>query len=148
MPGRRPMNEPDGRSCVPLAELVATLSLGTDLGLGQPMEHVLRQCLIALRLSERFGRDEAQRRGGSYSGLLAWVGCFTDAYEQAKWFGDDIAMKADSYEVSGSGIGYLLGHIGLGKSWTERIRLGVTFLGDGRRAILSMLENHYLATDE
>src|SRR5436190_687569 len=31
-----------------LAELVAALSLGIDLGFGQPMEHVLRQCLIAL----------------------------------------------------------------------------------------------------
>jgi HD-GYP domain-containing protein (c-di-GMP phosphodiesterase class II) len=112
------------------------------------MEHVLRQCLIALRLSERFGFDEAQRQVVYYSGLLAWVGCFTDAYEQAKWFGDDIVLKADSFVVNGSGIGYLLGHIGMGKSWTERIRLGVTFLGDGRRAILSMLENHYLATDE
>jgi HD-GYP domain-containing protein (c-di-GMP phosphodiesterase class II) len=142
------MSEPSGRSNVRLAELVATLSLGTDLGLGQPMEHVLRQCLIALRLSERFGFDEAQRQVVYYSGLLAWVGCFTDAYEQAKWFGDDIALKADSYVMDGSGIGYLLGHIGLGKSWTERIRLGVTFLGDGRRAIVSMLENHYLATDE
>ena len=47
------MNDPDPRSPVRLAELVATLSLGTDLGLGQPMEHVLRQCLIALRLGER-----------------------------------------------------------------------------------------------
>jgi HD-GYP domain-containing protein (c-di-GMP phosphodiesterase class II) len=142
------MSEPVDRSSIRLAELVATLSLGTDLGLGQPMEHVLRQCLIALRLSERFGFDEAQRRVVYYSGLLAWVGCFTDAHEQAKWFGDDIALKADGFEATGSGIGYLLGHIGLGKSWTERIRLGVSFLGDGRRAILSMLENHYLATDE
>src|SRR5206468_8221146 len=40
---------------VRLAELVATLSLGIDLGFGQPMEHVLRQCLIALRLAERVG---------------------------------------------------------------------------------------------
>lgn len=141
------MDESGRGSSVRLAELVATLSLGTDLGLGQPMEHVLRQCLIALRLGERFGFDEAQRQVLYYSGLLAWVGCFTDAYEQAKWFGDDIALKADGYEVSGSGIGYLLGHIGAGKSWTERVRLGVTFLGDGRRAILGMLENHYLATD-
>jgi hypothetical protein len=30
-----------------LAELVAALSLGIDLGFGQPTEHVLRQCLIA-----------------------------------------------------------------------------------------------------
>ena len=48
---------------VRLAELVAALSLGIDLGFGQPMEHVLRQCLIALRLAERVGLDE-QRAGG------------------------------------------------------------------------------------
>jgi hypothetical protein len=39
------------RAQVRLAELVAALSLGIDLGFGQPMEHVLRQCLIALRLA-------------------------------------------------------------------------------------------------
>ncbi|MGZ6545506.1 MAG: hypothetical protein ACXVEI_09370 [Actinomycetota bacterium] len=37
------------------AELLAVLSLGADLGLGQPMEHVLRECLIAMRLGERIG---------------------------------------------------------------------------------------------
>ncbi len=37
---------------VRLAELVAALSLGIDLGFGQPMEHVLRQCLIAPRVPE------------------------------------------------------------------------------------------------
>jgi hypothetical protein len=30
------------RAAVRLAELVAALSLGVDLGFGQPMEHVLR----------------------------------------------------------------------------------------------------------
>jgi len=77
------------------AELVATLSLGTDLGFGQPMEHVLRQCLPALRLGERVGLGEGEREVTYYSGLLAWVGCHVDAYEQAKWFGDDIALKAE-----------------------------------------------------
>ena len=48
---------------VRLAELVATLSLGTDLGLGQPMEHVIRQTLIALRMSELLGLDRVRARG-------------------------------------------------------------------------------------
>ena len=74
----------------PRRELVATLSLGTDLGLGQPMEHMIRACLIALRLGESFGLSEAERQTVYYSGLLAWVGCHTDAYEQAKWFGDEL----------------------------------------------------------
>ena len=80
---------------VRLAELVATLSLGTDLGLGLPMEHVIRLTLISLRLADLLGLDESVRGEAYYSGLLAWVGCHTDAYEQAKWFGDDIALKRE-----------------------------------------------------
>ena len=48
---------PASRQTVRLAELVALLSLGTDLGLGQPMEHMIRACLIALRMAERLGLD-------------------------------------------------------------------------------------------
>src|ERR1044072_5852241 len=88
--------EPD-RANVRLSELVAALSLGVDLGFGQPMEHVLRQCLIALRLSDRLGLDQATRADVYYTALLINVGCHTDAHEQAKWFGDDIAVKADKY---------------------------------------------------
>ena len=83
------------RARVTLAELLAVLSLATDLGMGQPMEHVLRQCLIALRLAERLGLDEDEREVVYYSALVAWVGCHVDAYEQAKWFGDDTALKTD-----------------------------------------------------
>src|SRR4051794_15703496 len=83
---------------VRLAELVAALSLGIDLGFGQPMEHVLRQCLIALRLAEELGVDEEQRAVVYYTALLINVGCHSDAHEQAKWFGDDIALKSIKYD--------------------------------------------------
>ncbi len=55
--GRSGVGEID-RAQVRLAELVGALSLGIDLGFGQPMEHVLRQCLIALAA----GRGRAARR--------------------------------------------------------------------------------------
>src|SRR5215217_6679016 len=84
---------------VRLAELIAAISLGTDLGMGQPMEHVLRQSLIALRLAEQLDLDEPTRGVVYYVSLLAWVGCHVDAYEQAKWFGDDVALKADARHV-------------------------------------------------
>ncbi len=63
------------------------------------MEHVIRQTLIALRMSERLGLDESEHAAVYYAGLLAWVGCHTDAYEKAKWFGDDIAVKADLFHI-------------------------------------------------
>ena len=39
-----------------------------------------------------------------YVGLIAWVGCHIDAYEQAKWFGDDMALKADVAHVDMVGL--------------------------------------------
>jgi hypothetical protein len=65
-------NRSDGEP-VRLAELVAALSLGIDLGFGQPMEHVLRQCLIALRLAEAMGLREEQRAAVYYTALLLTV---------------------------------------------------------------------------
>jgi hypothetical protein len=46
------------------AEIVAALSLGIDLGFGQPMEHVLRQCQISLRIADDLGLDDQQGLSG------------------------------------------------------------------------------------
>ena len=144
----------DADAPVRRAELVALLSLGTDLGLGQPMEHMIRACLIALRLAERVGLDDAERGVVYYSGLLAWVGCHTDAYEQAKWLGDDLSVKSDThYEYdfgkAGPAAAFLLKHIGgAGSPLLQRARIGMRFMGDGRRALAALAENHYLATDD
>jgi hypothetical protein len=80
-------------SQVRLAELVASLSLATDLGLGQPMEHILRSCVLGLRIAEDVGLDESERAVVYYVALLAWLGCHADSHEQAAWFGDDIALR-------------------------------------------------------
>src|SRR4051794_31921200 len=124
-----------------LAELLATLSLGTDLGMGQPMEHVLRQLLIALRLAERLGLADAERRVVYYVSLLSWVGCHVDAYEQAKWFGDDTVLKGDFRQVD-------FGNPLPTAAFLERAQVGNAFVADGRRAVEEMIENHWLATNE
>jgi hypothetical protein len=139
---------------VRLAELVALLSLGTDLGLGQPMEHMIRACLIALRLGERLGLAESERGVVYYSGLLAWVGCHTDAYEQAKWFGDDMTLKSDAhyhYDMGrvGPAISFVVRHVGgPERSLAARARVGIALIGDRLRVLKALAENHYRATDE
>ena len=123
---------------VRLAELVAALSLGVDLGFGQPMEHVLRQCLIALRLAERLGLDEETRASVYYTALLVNVGCHSDAHEQAKWFGDDIALKATKYDARhrqpASALPRSSGCVGAGNPPLHRLRVGLEFarLGSAR----------------
>src|SRR5579885_3156868 len=52
------------------AEIVAAFSLATDLGLGQPMEHVLRSWIIATRLGEHLGVEADQRANLYYVATL------------------------------------------------------------------------------
>src|SRR4051812_44545804 len=128
-----------------LAELVAALSLGIDLGFGQPMEHVLRQCLIALRLAERLGLDEDERAVVYYTALLINVGCHTDAHEQAKWFGDDIELKADKYEYDLRSVRMApagTGRRGAGTPPMHRFRVGLEFALSGHREVDGMIEHH------
>jgi HD-GYP domain-containing protein (c-di-GMP phosphodiesterase class II) len=126
------------------------LSLGADLGMGQPMEHGLRQSLVALRLAERLGLDDETRGVVFYVSLIAWVGCHVDAYEQAKWFGDDLALKADTRRADMASMpakALVLSHLGAGRSLLERARLGIRFVGDGLRPG-EAIENHSLATNQ
>ncbi len=128
-----------------LAELVAALSLGVDLGFGQPMEHVLRQCLIALRLAERIGLDDEARLVVYYTALLINVGCHSDAHEQAKWFGDDIALKATKYayeQRSLAGAAAALRLVGSGNPPLHRFRVGLEFTLGGRRELNGMINGH------
>ncbi|MDP9134179.1 MAG: LuxR family transcriptional regulator, partial [Actinomycetota bacterium] len=133
------------RTHVRLAELVAALSLGIDLGFGQPMEHVLRQCLIALRLADRLDLPERERVAVYYTALLVNVGCHTDAHEQAKWFGDDIALKAGKYDhelQSLRGAVATLRMVGAGNPPLQRVRVGVEFALSGRREVDDMISHH------
>jgi HD-GYP domain-containing protein (c-di-GMP phosphodiesterase class II) len=134
-----------GDQRVRLAELVAALSLGVDLGFGQPMEHVLRQCLIALRLAGCAGLGEQDRVSVYYTSLLVNVGCHADAHEQAKWFGDDIALKSGKYAHElGSVRGTLatMRLIGAGNPTLYRFRVGLEFAVSGHRELDGMISEH------
>ena len=46
----------------------------------------------------RSGSTTRTRAAVYYTALLVNVGCHSDAHEQAKWFGDDIALKSTKYD--------------------------------------------------
>ena len=121
---------------VRLAELVASLSLATDLGLGLPQEHVLRQTVIATRLARIAGLDEAAQADTFYVSMLAWVGCVADSHELTYWFGDDRKIRADSYRVDKAGLPMMrlmLAHIGTGAPALRRLTTIGRFLAGGYR---------------
>ena len=110
------------------------------------MEHVLRQTLIALRLAERAGLDQRARADVYYTALLVTVGCHADAYEQAKWFGDDIELKATKYGPHDArslrAVLQNVRRIGAGNPPLHRLRVGFAFALSGHREVEAMIMTH------
>ena len=150
MTSTAPAPKASGRdSGVSLAELIAAFSLSTDLGLGQPMEHVLRSWVIAARLGDHIGLDADDRGDLYYVAALAWVGCVADTPELAKWFGDDIAFRGDSRQIDLAGLpmfGFMLRHVGMGSPTLHRLRLSASFMVTGAKEVEHALLSHCLST--
>jgi HD-GYP domain-containing protein (c-di-GMP phosphodiesterase class II) len=91
------------------------------------------------------GLDEEQRAVVYYTALLINVGCHSDAHEQAKWFGDDIAVKSIKYDheprslrMAATGMRFL----GSGHAPLHRFRLGLEFALSGHREVDGMIAHH------
>ena len=113
------------------------------------MEHVLRSWRIAARLGEHVGLDDADRASLYFIAVLAWVGCVADTPEVARWFGDDIAFRGDSYQVELAGLpglAFMLGHAGAGAGGLHRLRLATTLVATGGKGIERGLLAHCLTT--
>ncbi len=78
-----------------LSELVAAISLATDLGTGQPLEHALRTCRLATQVADELGLDAATASDVYFVALLRFLGCTADAPEMAYYAGgDNVALVA------------------------------------------------------
>ncbi len=122
-----------------LVEIVAAFSLATDLGLGQPMEHGLRSCLIATRLAERLELDENERSSIYWVTLLAMVGCTAASHEMSEIFGDDIELRRGVYDVGPSQLAmprYLLARAGSDGGPLRRLHVGTALMRSGMKAVM------------
>jgi HD-GYP domain-containing protein (c-di-GMP phosphodiesterase class II) len=127
------------------AELLAALSVAIDLGLGQPAEHMLRSAIIATRIADRLGLDREQRDCTYYTALIMWIGCHADSHEYARWFGDDIAVRHDSYLVDWSGLPYLrflLSNVGRGEPLLHRLNTLTTLFVNARGQLSRLIHSH------
>jgi HD-GYP domain-containing protein (c-di-GMP phosphodiesterase class II) len=83
------------RGSVRLAEVIAALSLATDLAMGQPMAFALRSCVASVRLGEALGYGDAQLSEIYYQALLRYIGCNAETHVFAALFGDELALRRD-----------------------------------------------------
>ena len=127
-------------------ELFAALSLATDLGTGQPAEHGLRTCLLALELAELAGLQGDELEDSFYLGLLHSIGCTADAPVTARAFGDDVAHKA-AYTLIDSGravevVSYLWSNVYPTAPTVQRLRAFASALGAGPGFARANLRSH------
>lgn len=144
-----PVTQDDRDSGITLAELLAAYSLAIDLGLGQPMEHLVRAWRIAARLGRHVGYPEEQQAALFHVSMLAWVGCVADAPEVAASFGDDIAFRADSYDVDLGGLSgqlFFLTHAGAGGPLPQRLLAAANLVRTGGSRVMQGIQGHCLTT--
>jgi hypothetical protein len=77
-------------SGVRLAELMASLSIATDLGMGQPLESALCSCVVAMRLGEALKLADQMLHDVYYQALLRYIGCNAETDVMAALFGDEL----------------------------------------------------------
>ncbi len=130
---------------VRLAELVAALSRVSDLGMGRPIERVLRQTVISMRLATAAGISEEDRAAAYYTSLLTWVACAADTSELARLFGDEVAFYADTRAEDLGGLDlarFVARHLGRGGSRIRRIGMIGQFLASAGRSVQDVMVSH------
>ena len=120
------------------AELVGALSLATDLGTGQPLEHALRTAVLAVELGELAGASAAELADTYYVALLHASGCTSNSHEATQLFGEDIMHRAAFFLIDPADpeqvIAFYRTHVGPGRPQEVRERMIAAALSDPTRA--------------
>ena len=138
-------------SGVALGDVITALSLATDLGLGQPAEHMQRTRRIALRVGRRLGLDDRQLRRLHDVSLLTYVACPVYGDDVAATFGDDIAFRAGVPDVDLAGMPamvYMLRCAASSGSALQRARRVGRLMATRGRDVLAQMADHCAAAGQ
>jgi HD-GYP domain-containing protein (c-di-GMP phosphodiesterase class II) len=120
------------------AELVGALSLATDLGTGQPLEHALRTAVLAVRLGELAGASREELADTYYVALLHAAGCTSNGHEATLLFGEDIEHRAAFFLIDPADpaqvIAFYRSHVGPGRPPEVRAQMIDAALSNPDRA--------------
>ena len=81
------VTDPNATDEVRAAEVIASMCLATDLGMGFPFEHGFHATLTTMRLCEVLDVDEATASRTYYACLLMYAGCNVDGAQRSQIFG-------------------------------------------------------------
>jgi HD-GYP domain-containing protein (c-di-GMP phosphodiesterase class II) len=86
------------------AEIIAALSIATDLAMGQPVEFALKSCLLGVRLGQALGLTGEELRETYYEALLRYIGCNAETHIVAALFGDEMELRRDLAAIDRSSL--------------------------------------------
>jgi hypothetical protein len=86
-----------------LADLLAALSVATDLGMGQPPEKAIRACLLATGLARSMELPDGQVRDVYLASLVRHLGCTATAGDEARLYGGDELVSRPAAEPTDFG---------------------------------------------
>jgi HD-GYP domain-containing protein (c-di-GMP phosphodiesterase class II) len=76
-------------------EVIAALSLATDLAMGQPAEFALKSCVLGTRIGRMLSLPAEDIAEIYYQSLLRYIGCNAETYVMTALFGDEIDFRRD-----------------------------------------------------
>ena len=127
-----------GAERVRAAELVGALSLATDLGTGQPLEHALRTSVLATRLATLAGASTEELRDAYYVALLHASGCTSNGHEATQLFGEDIEHRAAFFLIDPADVNQVVAfyrsHVAPGRPPEVREQIVAAALSSPERA--------------
>jgi HD-GYP domain-containing protein (c-di-GMP phosphodiesterase class II) len=110
---------PSGERPIRAADVVGALSLATDLGTGQPLEHALRTAVLAVGLGELAGASAKELADTYYVALLHASGCTSNGHEATLLYGDDIEHRAAFFLIDPTNpaevLAFYRAHVGAGR---------------------------------
>jgi HD-GYP domain-containing protein (c-di-GMP phosphodiesterase class II) len=145
-PGAGAERPASGERPIRAAEIVGALSLATDLGTGQPLEHAMRTAILAVKLVELAGASPQELVDTYYVALLHSSGCTSDGHEAAQIYGDDIVPRA-AFALVDSGnpaevLAFLRSNVGLGRDPEQRAAMVEHAIEHGLPAARQTLAMH------
>lgn len=130
-----------------LAEVIASISLATDLGMGQPLEQGLRMAAVAVGLGRRVSCSDQELSDIYYLALVQHIGCTADAHEFSLYVGgDDLAFRTGAITLPSASPPETLRHfvrnLAGDRPLPERTRLVAGMLAGGRRRFAAVTAAH------
>jgi len=135
----------EARPGVQLAEVAAAITLAADLGVGQPLEHVLRACALTIKFAERLPISDEERTATYWVALFMIPGCTAVSYELSQVFGDDIALRAAAYSTPPSALEqmrYVLGRAGGDRNLLAKTRIRLDLIRTGMSPLVKSVAAH------